>query len=158
LREALPAHPRIPRRYDVLIVDEAHNCAPAGAGGRSARDTLRPAAIRTLAPHREHRLFFSATPHKGYDNSFAALLELLDPHRFASGIKPPREATIEVTIRRLKQDLLDEDGTPRVARRKVVMLEVEHPESERAVHADLVSTGEPARSASAPTRSRPTSW
>ena len=30
LREILPAHPEIPRRYDVLIVDEVHNCAPAG--------------------------------------------------------------------------------------------------------------------------------
>ena len=85
LREVLPPHPEIPRRYDVLIVDEVHNCAPAGAGGRYARDTLRTQAIRTLAPHCEHRLFLSATPHNGYDNSFAALLELLDPHRFARG-------------------------------------------------------------------------
>ena len=85
LREVLPPHPEIPRRYDILIVDEVHNCAPAGAGGRYARDTLRTAAIRTLAPHCEHRLFLSATPHNGYDNSFAALLELLDPHRFHLG-------------------------------------------------------------------------
>ncbi len=87
LREVLPPHPEIPRRYDMLIVDEVHNCAPAGAGGRWARDTLRTQAIRTLAPHCEHRLFLSATPHNGYDNSFAALLELLDPHRFARGIR-----------------------------------------------------------------------
>jgi hypothetical protein len=92
LREVLPMHPEIPRRYDVLIVDEVHNCAPAGAAGRYARDTLRTAAIRTLAPHCEHRLFLSATPHNGYDNSFAALLELLDPHRFARGIRPASEA------------------------------------------------------------------
>ena len=141
LREALPSHPEIPRRYDILIVDEVHNCAPAGAGGRYARDTLRTAAIRTLAPHCEHRLFLSATPHNGYDNSFAALLELLDPHRFARGIKPTKEATREVTVRRLKQDLLDDDGKPRFARRKVVMLEVEHPDTERQVHAELVAYG-----------------
>ena len=139
LREVLPPHPEIPRRYDVLIVDEVHNCAPAGAGGRYAKDTLRTQAIRTLAPHCEHRLFLSATPHNGYENSFAALLELLDPHRFARGIEPSREATREVTVRRLKQDLLKDDGTPRFPRRKVVMLEVEHPESEREVHALLVA-------------------
>ncbi len=141
LREALPPHPGIPRRYDVLIVDEVHNCAPAGAGGRWARDTLRTQAIRTLAPHCEHRLFLSATPHNGYDNSFAALLELLDPHRFARGIRPTAEAVREVTVRRLKRDLEDEHGTPRFPRRKVVMLEVEHPDTERAVHADLVAYG-----------------
>lgn len=141
LREVLPSHPQIPRRYDILIVDEVHNCAPAGAGGRYARDTLRTAAIRTLAPHCEHRLFLSATPHNGYDNSFAALLELLDPHRFARGIRPTLEATREVTVRRLKQDLTHPDGSPRFPRREVVMLEVEHPPEERAVHADLVAYG-----------------
>ena len=139
LREVLPPHPEIPRRYDVLIVDEVHNCAPAGAGGRYARDTLRTQAIRTLAPHCEHRLFLSATPHNGYDNSFAALLELLDPYRFARGIRPQREQTREVTVRRLKQDLVDEDGTPRFPRRRIVMLEVEHPDSEREVHATLAA-------------------
>jgi superfamily II DNA or RNA helicase len=141
LREVLPAHPEIPRRYDVLIVDEVHNCAPAGAGGRYARDTLRTAAIRALAPHCEHRLFLSATPHNGYDNSFYALLELLDPHRFARGITPRREQVREVTVRRLKSELLDEDGQPRFARRRVVMLEVEHPEAEREVHAALAADG-----------------
>jgi superfamily II DNA or RNA helicase len=141
LREALPPHPEIPRRYDVLIVDEVHNCAPAGSGGRWAHDTLRTQAIRALSPHCEHRLFLSATPHNGYDNSFAALLELLDPHRFARGIRPTQEAVREVTVRRLKQDLLDEHGAPRFPRREVVMLEVEHPDSERAVHADLVAYG-----------------
>ena len=140
-REVLPPHPEIPRRYDILIVDEVHNCAPAGAGGRYASDTLRTAAIRTLAPHCEHRLFLSATPHNGYDNSFAALLELLDPHRFARGIRPTPEATREVTVRRLKQDLRRADGTPRFPRRTVRMLEVEHPPHERAVHADLVAYG-----------------
>ena len=141
LREVLPPHPEIPRRYDVLIVDEVHNCAPAGAGGRYARDTLRTQAIRTLAPHCEHRLFLSATPHNGYDNSFAALLELLDPHRFARGIRPAKEATREITVRRLKKDLVNEDGSPRFAARRVVMLEVEHPAAERQVHSDLVAYG-----------------
>jgi hypothetical protein len=75
------------------------------------------------------------------DNSFAALLELLDPHRFARGIKPTKEAVREITVRRLKQDLLSDDGTPRFPRRTVVMLEVEHPDMERAVHADLVPYG-----------------
>jgi len=44
-----------------------------------------------------------------------------------------------VTVRRLKSDLRDEHDAPRFPRRRVVMLEVEHPDSERAVHADLVA-------------------
>ena len=43
--------------------------------GRYATDSLRTAAVRTLAPHFEHKLFLSATPHNGYRESFTALLE-----------------------------------------------------------------------------------
>ena len=64
-------------RVDVLIVDEAHNCAPSGRG-KYATDSLRTGAIRLLAPHFEHKLFLTATPHNGYSESFTALLELLD--------------------------------------------------------------------------------
>ena len=141
LREVLPPHPEIPRRYRRA---DRRRGPQLRAGGRRRplrRDTLRTQAIRTLAPHCEHRLFLSATPHNGYANSFAALLELLDPHRFARGIEPSREATREVTVRRLKQDLVNDDGTRRFPRREVVMLEVEHPESEREVHAQLVAYG-----------------
>src|SRR3954469_210919 len=63
-----------PRRYDILIVDEAHNCAPAGQG-KYATDSQRTEALRLIAPHFEHKLFLTATPHNGYPESFTALLE-----------------------------------------------------------------------------------
>src|SRR6266567_1414430 len=72
-------HRRTPRKFDLLIVDEVHSIAPAGRG-RYAVDSLRTRAVKRLAPHCEHRLFLSATPHNGYKESFTALLELLDPH------------------------------------------------------------------------------
>lgn len=53
--------PRYPRSFDILVIDEAHNVSPAGRG-RYATDSLRTAAVRTLAPHFEHKLFLSATP------------------------------------------------------------------------------------------------
>jgi len=53
LRELLPGEISYPRPFDLLIVDEAHNVAPAGSG-RYAVDSLRTQAIRTLAPHFEH--------------------------------------------------------------------------------------------------------
>src|SRR5271154_6954994 len=86
-KETLPTEGEsiYPRRYDVLILDEAHNCAPAGRG-KYATDSLRTEAIRVLAPHFEHKLFLTATPHNGYSESFTALLELLDNQRFARGM------------------------------------------------------------------------
>lgn len=52
MREVLPAEGEAiyPRRFDLLIVDEAHNIAPSG-GGNYAVDSQRTAAIRLLTPH-----------------------------------------------------------------------------------------------------------
>ena len=84
MREVLAreGEPRYPRRFDILIVDEAHGMAPSRTGN-DATDSLRTQAIRTLVLHCEHKLFLTATPHNGYTESFTALLELLDNQRFA---------------------------------------------------------------------------
>jgi len=138
-RETLPgaSEPRYPRRYDLLIVDEAHNVAPSGRG-HYATDSLRTSAIRELVPHFEHRLFLTATPHNGYDESFTALLELLDDQRFARAVGPSREQLRQVMVRRLKSELPPRfDGTPRFPKRLLRPIEVEYSEEERQAHADL---------------------
>ncbi len=93
----------------LLILDEAHNAAPQ-TGARYAIDSRTTEAVRDVAPRFEHRLFLSATPHNGHSNSFAALLELLDPQRFCRGV-PVRPAQLEhVMVRRLKSDLREVMG------------------------------------------------
>jgi hypothetical protein len=89
----------------MLILDEAHNAAPASAS-RYAIDSHLTRTVRGLADRFEHKLFLSATPHNGHSNSFAALLEMLDPQRFCRGV-PVRDRTLldQVMVRRLKQDL-----------------------------------------------------
>lgn len=138
-REVLPApgEPIYPRRFDVLIVDEAHNIAPAGSG-RYATDSMRTAAIRSLAPHFEHKLFLSATPHNGYPESFSALLELLDNQRFARSVKPNPEQLAAIMVRRLKRELPPRwDGTPRYPERVIEPLEVDYTSAERQAHQAL---------------------
>jgi superfamily II DNA or RNA helicase len=58
-------------RWDVVVIDEAHNLA------RSA--TLNSQLARTIAPNTEALLLASATPHNGDAESFANLVNLLDP-------------------------------------------------------------------------------
>jgi superfamily II DNA or RNA helicase len=138
-REALPGpdDPRYPRRFDLLIVDEAHNAAPSGRG-RYATDSLRTNLLRELAPHFEHRLFLTATPHNGYLESFTALLELLDEQRFARGVRPRPDPLAEVMVRRLKRELPPRfDGTPRFPERKLEPITVSYTDAERAAHAKL---------------------
>jgi SNF2 family DNA or RNA helicase len=69
----------------LLILDEAHNAAPA-SGSRYAIDSHFTKVMRELTQEFEHRLFLSATPHNGHSNSFSALLEMLDPQRFCRGV------------------------------------------------------------------------
>jgi superfamily II DNA or RNA helicase len=139
-RETLPSgdQPTYPRAYDLLIVDEAHNVAPSGRG-KYATDSMRTLAIRSMAPHFEHKLFLSATPHNGYRESFAALLELLDNQRFARIILTPDRTQLDaVMVRRMKSELkLRWDGSRRFAERIVNHLEVPYTDEERNAHRAL---------------------
>ncbi|MDX3098050.1 DISARM system SNF2-like helicase DrmD [Streptomyces sp. ME19-03-3] len=139
LREVLPPVPNYPRAFDLLVVDEVHTCVPSGTG-RYAVDSQRTRAIRALAPHCEHRLFLSATPHNGYLESFTALLELLDDQRFARGVKPNPEQLAQVMVRRLKRDLPPRwDGTPRFPQRVLEVLPVGYDDAEREAHGMLAA-------------------
>ena len=138
-REILPGpnDPMYPRKFDLLIVDEAHNCAPSGRG-KYATDSLRTKALRLLAPHFEHKLFLTATPHNGYPESFSALLELLDNQRFARSTPPDRKQLDAVMVRRMKSDLPPRwDGSPRFPKRTLEPLEVPYTDEEKAIHGVL---------------------
>lgn len=139
LRDSLPAgdEPKYPRKYDLLILDEAHNVAPPGRGNY-ATDSMRTSAVRTLAPHFEHKLFLTATPHNGYRESFSALLELLDNQRFARAVMPDQAQLRAVMVRRMKSELeLRWDGSRRFAVRKVLPIEVPYTAVERKAHQAL---------------------
>jgi len=125
-----------PRRFDLFILDEAHNVAPSGRSSRKyATDSQRTKAIARLVPHFEHKLFLSATPHNGYRESFSALLELLDNQRFARGIEPDYEQLQAIMVRRLKSELPPHwDGTPRFPTRLITPLSVHYTQHERDAH------------------------
>lgn len=118
--------------FDILVVDEAHHVAPSSpsaiAGGRGySVDTQRTLAVRQLAEKCEHRLFLSATPHNGHPESFTALMEMIEPRRFARGANLDSAALKDVTVRRLKSDLSDKG----FKKRKVNTLDVTPSDSEQ---------------------------
>ena len=156
-REGLPGanEPAWPRRFDLLIVDEAHNVAPKGRGSY-ATDSARTTAVRSLAPHFEHRLFLTATPHNGYSESFSALLALLDDQRFAVGVKPDPKQLEAVMVHRLKSEIVNPDGSSKFPERRIEPIEVPYTDLERDAYAKLVeyaalraeATGKSGRTAS----------
>lgn len=136
MRDVLPPHVGYPRKFDVLVVDEAHNVAPA-AGTHYALESQRTRFIRAIGPHFQHRLFLTATPHNGYTESFTSLLELLDDQRFARNILPDEKQLSQVMIRRLKSDLVDKEGKSLYPKRVLQALAVPYTEEERAIHGKL---------------------
>ena len=136
MRDVLPAHASYPRKFDMLVVDEAHNIAPA-ARANYALESQRTKFIRLISPHFQHRLFLTATPHNGYTESFTSLLELLDDQRFAKNILPEEKLLSQVMIRRLKSDLVDSEGKPLYAQRKLQALPAFYSAQERGIHQKL---------------------
>ena len=92
------------RPGSMLILDEAHHAAPS-SGTVWALESQMTRSVREIAALFEHRLFLSATPHNGHSNSFATLLEILDPQRFTRGIDVEAKELEPVMVRRLKEDL-----------------------------------------------------
>jgi len=91
--------PKLP--WDLLIVDEAHNLMPSARGRES--DLTR--MLRAVSGWFEHRVFLTATPHRGFTGAFTGLLEILDPVRFVrtAEMTPAHRAGLrECGIRRSK--------------------------------------------------------
>ncbi|MBP8953925.1 MAG: DISARM system SNF2-like helicase DrmD [Armatimonadetes bacterium] len=116
------AHPAL-RDWDLLIVDEVHNCAPSGRKQYGV-DSDRTRMLREIAPHFEHRLFLTATPHNGFTESFTAILEMLDPDRFTRGPELNTADRDRVMIRRLKDQITDALGERVFPRREVAAIPV----------------------------------
>lgn len=138
MRDVLPENISYPRKFDMLVVDEAHNIAPA-ASTNYALESLRTRFIRLISPHFQHHLFLTATPHNGYTESFTSLLELLDDQRFSRNILPEEKRLSQVMIRRLKSDLVDAKGNALYAQRKLHALSILYTEHERLIHEKLNS-------------------
>jgi len=117
------------RNWDMLILDEAHNAAPAGRQNY-VRDSERTKLLQFMAPHFEHRVFLTATPHNGFTYSFTALLELLDPLRFNRGPSIDSKQLSVAMIRRLKDEVTSNKN---FAKRKIDKLEVNCSNSEAAL-------------------------
>jgi SNF2 family DNA or RNA helicase len=114
--------------WDLLILDEAHNVAPAGRK-HYVRDSDRTTLLRAITSHFEHKLFLTATPHNGHRESFTGLLELLDDLRFSRGLELDPEQLAAVRIRRLKGELRRPDGRLRFPPRVVLPKSLElHPD------------------------------
>jgi len=90
--------------WDIIIIDEAHNVADRNSG------SLKSKLAKLIASRCDTLMMLSATPHDGKAESFASLLNMLDPTAIAN----PKDYTSKdfldkgLVIRRFKKDIADQ--------------------------------------------------
>jgi superfamily II DNA or RNA helicase len=104
--------------WDLVIIDEAHHCAPL--------DSRRYLLAKVLAGLSDGLLLLTATPHDGHDPHFAALMTLLDPSLTDGAGRLIGTAYRRHVIRRLKSHIADpRTGLPLFPPRRVTPIRVQ---------------------------------
>ncbi len=120
--------------FDLVIVDEAHKMA-AYTHGKKKRKVKRTKLYQlgeSMLHHVEHCLLLTATPHKGDVENFRHLMSLIDKDVFTNidAGETLREKSNPFVIRRLKEQMVNFDGTPIFPKRttKTIGFELSQPE------------------------------
>lgn len=116
--------------WSLAVFDEAHRLTPTSQYLGAARE---------VASRTHHLLLLTATPHRGKEHYFRALLHLLDPQlypwdrRKTDYGRPLRPSTLSF-LRRMKEDLKDREGHPLFKRRFAETVPIALEPAERAAY------------------------
>ena len=88
--------------WDVVVVDECQHVAVRGSGSQRAR------LAKLLGRTSDALILTSATPHDGRPESFASLMNLLEPTAIANEEDYTSEEVKDLFIRRFKKDVADQ--------------------------------------------------
>ena len=123
-------------KFDLVIIDEAHKMA-AYSYGKAKKKTTKTKLYQLgekLLAKTEHCLLLTATPHKGDADNFRLLMKLIEPNLFQnlSAKEGIQDKTNPFIIRRLKESMVNFDGTPIFPKRttKTIQYNLTEPELE----------------------------
>jgi len=86
--------------WDLIIIDEAHNAAVRK--NTTGTNSQRAALAQLLSRRTDSLLLLTATPHDGSQESFASLIEMLDPTRVPNSSKLQRADIEDLVVRRFR--------------------------------------------------------
>jgi len=115
-------------KWDIVIIDEAHNCANPG----TANNLLAQRVCR----HADAVILTTATPHNGRPRSFAELIRLLDPTAIADPDHFSADDIAPYFIRRFKKDIVAQVGE-HFRNRQILSLTAQATPAEEAIFARL---------------------
>ncbi len=114
-------------RWDVIVIDEAHNVAVRGSGR-----SLRAKLAELLSRQSDTLIMTSATPHDGKPASFASLMNMLNPTAIANPNDYGKDDIKGLFVRRFKKDIQDQIAGGMKERRVLKLSRDASPEEERA--------------------------
>lgn len=94
-------------RWDIIVIDECQHVAERGPAGDAS---MRARLARLLAETCDALVLTSATPHDGRPESFASLMNLLDPTAIADPTRFTADEIGGLFVRRFKKDIEHEVG------------------------------------------------
>ncbi|MDR2752369.1 MAG: DEAD/DEAH box helicase, partial [Clostridiales bacterium] len=86
-------------QWDIIVIDEAHNVAERG------NQAQRSKLANLLSERSDTLIMLSATPHDGRSESFASLMNMLDPTAIANPHDYRKEDIKGLCVRRFKKDI-----------------------------------------------------
>jgi superfamily II DNA/RNA helicase len=88
--------------WDIIVIDEAQNVAERGNQAQRAK------LAKLLSERSDTLIMLSATPHDGRSESFASLMNMLDPTAIADPHDYKKEDIQGLCVRRFKKDIKDQ--------------------------------------------------
>lgn len=85
--------------WDIIVIDEAHNVAERGT------NSMRSKLAKLISSRSDTLIMLSATPHDGKKESFASLMNMLDPTAIVDPSNYGPEDIRGLFIRRFKKDV-----------------------------------------------------
>jgi SNF2 family DNA or RNA helicase len=121
--------------WDIIVIDECQNVAERGVGAqRSQRSKL----AERLATRSDTLILLSATPHDGKPESFASLMNMLDPTAIADRSNYGPDDIRDLYVRRFRKDVIGQMRAAQgVPERDAANLEATASAREEAVFAAL---------------------
>jgi superfamily II DNA or RNA helicase len=89
--------------WDIIVIDECQNVAERARG---AQKSQRARLAERLATRSETLILLSATPHDGKPESFASLMNMLDPTAIADPSKYSKDDIKDLYVRRFRKNVI----------------------------------------------------
>ena len=89
--------------WDIIVIDECQNVAERARG---AQKSQRARLAERLATRSETLILLSATPHDGKPESFASLMNMLDPTAIANPSAYTKDDIKDLYVRRFRKDVI----------------------------------------------------